>query len=45
MELDGDGLPVLGKFDIYDKDELDRTMSGIVTLDLLSLADCRHIRQ
>ncbi|KAG0027340.1 hypothetical protein BGZ82_009032 [Podila clonocystis] len=45
VELDGDGLPVLGKFDIYDKDEQDRTLRGIVTLDLLSLADCRHIRQ
>ncbi|KAG0343853.1 hypothetical protein BG004_004935 [Podila humilis] len=44
LELDKDGMPVLGKFDVYDQEDLARTMNGIVTLDFLSLADCRHIQ-
>lgn len=43
VQLDDDGKPILGKFDIYDEEEFERTRRGIVCLDILGLADCRII--
>ncbi|KAG0283031.1 hypothetical protein BGZ96_012599 [Linnemannia gamsii] len=43
VQLDDDGNPILGKFDIYDEEEFERTRRGIVSLDILGLADCRII--
>lgn len=43
VQLDDDGKPILGKFDIYDEEEFERTRRGIVSLDILGLADCRII--
>ncbi|KAG0317634.1 hypothetical protein BGZ97_005099 [Linnemannia gamsii] len=43
VQLDDDGNPILGKFDIYDEEEFERARRGIVSLDILGLADCRII--
>ena len=43
VQLDDNGNPILGKFDIYDEEEFERTRRGIVSLDILGLADCRII--
>ncbi|KAG0003761.1 hypothetical protein BGZ80_011580 [Entomortierella chlamydospora] len=43
FEVDSDGNTILGKFDIYDETEIDLAKRGIVSLDMLSLADCRII--
>ncbi|KAF9156202.1 hypothetical protein BG015_006787 [Linnemannia schmuckeri] len=43
VQLDDDGNPILGKFDIYDEEEVERARRGIVFLDILGLADCRII--
>ncbi|KAF9092509.1 hypothetical protein BGX23_004221 [Mortierella sp. AD031] len=43
VPLDNDGNPILGKFDIYDEEEIERTRRGIVSLDILGLADCRIV--
>ncbi|KAF9917721.1 hypothetical protein BX616_000132 [Lobosporangium transversale] len=43
FEVDGDGQPILGKFDVYDEDAVERARQGIASLDVLSLADCRLI--
>ncbi|KAF9350033.1 hypothetical protein BGX26_011739 [Mortierella sp. AD094] len=43
FEVDSNGNTILGKFDIYDETEIDLAKRGIVSLDMLSLADCRII--
>ncbi|KAF9435019.1 hypothetical protein BGZ76_007032 [Entomortierella beljakovae] len=43
FELNSKGEAILGKFDIYNEEEMKRIKNGIVTLDMLSLADCRII--
>ncbi|KAG9069063.1 hypothetical protein KI688_009954 [Linnemannia hyalina] len=43
VQLDDDGNPILGKFDIYDEEEVERARRGIVSFDILGLADCRII--
>ncbi|KAG0206862.1 hypothetical protein BGX28_001797 [Mortierella sp. GBA30] len=43
VEVDDAGQPVLGKFEIYDEEEIERARRGIVILDVLSLADYRMV--
>ena len=45
MELDDEGLPILGKFDVYDDEQIEMARRGIVVLDMLSLHDCRILSQ
>ncbi|KAK3826738.1 MAG: hypothetical protein J3R72DRAFT_13658 [Linnemannia gamsii] len=43
VELDDEGNPILGKFDIYDEETIENARRGIVSLDVLGLADCRIV--
>ncbi|KAI1297439.1 hypothetical protein EDD11_007129 [Mortierella claussenii] len=43
FETDSEGQPIMGKFDIYDEDQVERVRRGIMSLDMLSLADCRVV--
>ncbi|KAI8605887.1 hypothetical protein EDD21DRAFT_362468 [Dissophora ornata] len=43
IELDSDGRAILGKFDVYDEEEIERIRQGIVSLDWLTLEDCRAL--
>ncbi|KAG0371493.1 hypothetical protein BGX24_001584 [Mortierella sp. AD032] len=43
VALDDEGNPILGKFDIYDEETIENARRGIVSLDVLGLADCRIV--
>ncbi|KAF9901315.1 hypothetical protein EC991_006271 [Linnemannia zychae] len=43
IEMDDEGNPILGKFDIYDEEAIENARRGIVTLDILQLAECRIV--
>ncbi|KAF9984633.1 hypothetical protein BGZ65_013025 [Modicella reniformis] len=43
LEMDSEGLPVLGKFDVYDEGILERTKQGIAIVPWNDLVECRVI--
>ncbi|KAK3829414.1 MAG: hypothetical protein J3Q66DRAFT_325224 [Benniella sp.] len=43
IEMDLEGRPILGKFDIYDEDTIERTQQGIAIVSWKDLVDCRVV--
>ncbi|KAF9350585.1 hypothetical protein BGX34_001136 [Mortierella sp. NVP85] len=43
IEMDLEGRPILGKFDIYDEDVIERTQQGIAIVSWKDLVDCRVV--
>lgn len=43
IEMDLEGRPILGKFDIYDEDIIERTQQGIAIVSWKDLMDCRVV--
>ncbi|KAI8356060.1 hypothetical protein B0O80DRAFT_448607 [Mortierella sp. GBAus27b] len=43
IELDDSGNPILGKFEIYDEDAIERAKQGIVIISWKDLVECRIV--